>query len=208
MTSASIPNWNCLFFLCVIFSSTRNWGSSYLNGYARKSPKLLNLGRPVAVLVYPWITGSVEHYPSHVGSETTTSSLPLLQKLKFLVTEKPHSLSSVESKSFAWTQKICFSMSTSLICHLSAPPSSLAIDNFQGRQASPLVPNTFLHGTKIFSAPQRRLAAPKSFQSVASMASDHVPKQFRQENLKDGCESWLLSFSLLSLFISVDNNLF
>lgn len=174
------------------------------NGCARKSSKLLNLGRPVPV--YPWITGSVEHHLSLTRTHLnlSTCSLPLLfapwlQKLKFLVTEKPHCVSLWAP----WNQinslnpeNLFLSMATSLICHLSAPPSSLATDICQGRQAaSPLVPNTFLHGTNIFSAPPRRLAAQRSFKSVASMASDHVPKQFRQENLKDGCESWLLSFS-------------
>lgn len=44
---------------------------------------------------------------------------------------------------------------------------------------------------KTIKAPRCCYGAPvvKSF--------DHIPKQFREENLKDGCESRLLCFSLL-----------
>lgn len=96
-------------------------------------------------------------------------------------------------------------MATSLLSHLSAPPSP-TIDNYQGRQAGAFnsgIPNTFLHGTKVFSATpssSRRLAAQRRFKSAYAKASEHIPKQFRQENLKDGRESSLPCCSLC-LFI-------
>ncbi|KAM5549597.1 ATP-dependent Clp protease proteolytic subunit-related protein 1, chloroplastic [Rosa sericea] len=77
-----------------------------------------------------------------------------------------------------------------------------------------LCPNTFLHGTKIFSAPPRRVSPPRSLKSVASMASDHVPKQFREENLKDGLMDnyknvpqylYGLSPSQMDMFMTEDN---
>ncbi|KAH0977839.1 hypothetical protein GBA52_027558 [Prunus armeniaca] len=110
-------------------------------------------------------------------------------------------------------------MATSLLSHLSAPPSP-AIDNYQGRQAGAFnsgIPNTFLHGTKVFSATpssSRRLAAQRRFKSAYAKASEHIPKQFRQENLKDGLMDnyknvphylYGLSPSQMDMFMTEDN---
>ncbi|KAK7280265.1 hypothetical protein RJT34_25327 [Clitoria ternatea] len=47
---------------------------------------------------------------------------------------------------------------------------------------------SFLHGTKLFPFPRRAKMAPRTFNSSSSAkcSLDHIPKQFRQENLKDG----------------------
>ncbi|ONH91911.1 hypothetical protein PRUPE_8G143200 [Prunus persica] len=110
-------------------------------------------------------------------------------------------------------------MATSLLSHLSAPPSP-TIDNYQGRQAGAFnsgIPNTFLHGTKVFSATpssSRRLAAQRRFKSAYAKASEHIPKQFRQENLKDGLMDnyknvphylYGLSPSQMDMFMTEDN---
>ncbi|TQE05342.1 hypothetical protein C1H46_009035 [Malus baccata] len=82
-------------------------------------------------------------------------------------------------------------MATSLLSPLSAPPSA-AVDSIQGRQAGAFnagIPNTFLHGTKVVAAPplsSGRLKSQGRFKSAYAKASNHVPKQFRQQNLKDG----------------------
>lgn len=92
------------------------------------------------------------------------------------------------------------SMATSLISSLSTP-SSLA------RQLGPSIefPNSsFLHGTKLFCEPSSFLAlsgrerptSRRFFVSPSAKSLDHIPKQFREQNLKDGCESCLsLQFS-------------
>ncbi|XP_027364200.1 ATP-dependent Clp protease proteolytic subunit-related protein 1, chloroplastic isoform X2 [Abrus precatorius] len=46
---------------------------------------------------------------------------------------------------------------------------------------------SFLHGTTLFPYPHRHRVPPRCFNSSSVKCSlDHVPKQFRQENLKDG----------------------
>ncbi|KAM1590832.1 hypothetical protein ACFX15_034214 [Malus domestica] len=82
-------------------------------------------------------------------------------------------------------------MATSLLSPLSDPPSA-ALDSSQGRQTGAFnagIPNTFVHGIKVVAAPPLfplRLKAQRRFKSAYAKASDHVPKQFRQENLKVG----------------------
>lgn len=94
---------------------------------------------------------------------------------------------------------------TSLISSLSAPSSSPP-------QLTPSIgspKSSFLHGTKLlcqpssFSALSGRPTAPRFLVSSSAKSFDHIPNQFREENLKDGCES--LSLSALSfdyVFIS------
>ncbi|MED6169299.1 ATP-dependent Clp protease proteolytic subunit- protein 1, chloroplastic [Stylosanthes scabra] len=73
-------------------------------------------------------------------------------------------------------------MASSLSLPLS-PPSSF-IDH-----SPPSSLRTFLHGTKLLSSPSRpTLPRRCTFKSPSAKSSsfDHIPKQFRQENLKDG----------------------
>lgn len=72
------------------------------------------------------------------------------------------------------------SMATSSLFHLSAPPS-LAIDSSK---------SSFLCGTqlplpssRLRTSCRRYVLSPSAQQSM-----DHIPKQFRGENLKDGCK--------------------
>ncbi|KAL5561363.1 hypothetical protein UlMin_031110 [Ulmus minor] len=76
-------------------------------------------------------------------------------------------------------------MATSLISSLSTPPSETRLS--VGSPSS-----SFLHGTKLFSAPSSSLAqsgrgtARRCLVCCSAKSFDHIPKQFRQENLKEG----------------------
>ncbi|XP_024023453.1 ATP-dependent Clp protease proteolytic subunit-related protein 1, chloroplastic [Morus notabilis] len=109
-------------------------------------------------------------------------------------------------------------MATSLISSLSAP-SSLA------RQLGPSIgfPNSsFLHGTKLFCEPSSFLAlsgrerptSRRFFVSPSAKSLDHIPKQFREQNLKDGLMDnyknapqylYGLSPSQMDMFMTEDN---
>ncbi|XP_021892332.1 ATP-dependent Clp protease proteolytic subunit-related protein 1, chloroplastic [Carica papaya] len=80
--------------------------------------------------------------------------------------------------------------------------------------------SSFLSGTNLFFAPSsvsvtRRLPAQKCYQSPCAKKSfDHIPKQFRQENLKDGLMNnfknvpqylYGLSPSQMDMFMTEDN---
>nr|KYP75291.1 hypothetical protein KK1_008011 [Cajanus cajan] len=89
-------------------------------------------------------------------------------------------------------------MSSSLSLSLSAPS---------------IHDSSFLHGTKLFPASRR--AAPRCFNSSSVKCSlDHIPKQFRKENLKDGLMEnyknapqylYGLSPSQMDMFMTEDN---
>ncbi|KAL2602281.1 hypothetical protein AAZV13_10G218300 [Glycine max] len=73
--------------------------------------------------------------------------------------------------------------------------------------------SSFLHGTKLF--PFSRRVAPRRFNSSSAKCSlDHIPKQFRKENLKDGLMEnyknapqslYGLSPSQMDMFMTEDN---
>lgn len=78
------------------------------------------------------------------------------------------------------------SMATSLISSLLTPPSS-----------------SFFHGTKLscyspssYIALSERATARRCFISASAKSFDHIPNQFRGENLKDGCEFLSLSLNI------------
>ncbi|KAL2561757.1 hypothetical protein AAZV13_20G100100 [Glycine max] len=89
-------------------------------------------------------------------------------------------------------------MSSSLSLSLSAPS---------------IHDSSFLHGTKLF--PFSRRVAPRRFNSFSAKCSlDHIPKQFRKENLKDGLMEnyknapqslYGLSPSQMDMFMTEDN---
>ncbi|KAM2825072.1 hypothetical protein COP1_034920 [Malus domestica] len=129
----------------------------------------------------PWIMDSMEHPVSHTYSNI--SWLCVLPKIS-IHTEELDTVLSFE-------KSLSLSMATSLLSPLSDPPSA-ALDISQGRQTGAFnagIPNTFVHGIKVVAAPPLfplRLKAQRRFKSAYAKASDHVPKKFRQENLKDG----------------------
>lgn len=88
------------------------------------------------------------------------------------------------------------SMATSLLCPLSAPLSSTAEEPRPCGLLGPslgLRRSPFLPGTKLLSVsvvhPTRSSRGRRCFSSPLSMSLDHIPNKFREENLKDGCES-------------------
>lgn len=81
--------------------------------------------------------------------------------------------------------------SSLLLSPLSSGTSEMSSYNF----------SSFLHGPKlIFTAKPRKTAFRRcGFKSpVAQKSFDHIPKQFREENLKDGCK-----FSFVSRFYAL-----
>ncbi|KAF5444309.1 hypothetical protein F2P56_036795 [Juglans regia] len=112
-------------------------------------------------------------------------------------------------------------MATSLLCPLSALPSSTIEDPRASGQVGPslgLQKSTFLHGTKLFSAslvhPTRRSIARRCFCSPLAKSLDHIPKHFREENLKDGLMDnyknapqslYGLTASQMDMFMTEDN---
>ncbi|KAL4615243.1 hypothetical protein ACB092_07G109700 [Castanea dentata] len=107
-------------------------------------------------------------------------------------------------------------MATSFLSPLSAPPSS-TIDDF--RAFGQVGPSPFLQGTKLFSAfpsPSsfRRTITRRCFMSPFAQSLDHIPKKFRQENLKDGLmdnyknipkQFYGLTASQMEMFMTEDN---
>lgn len=111
-------------------------------------------------------------------------------------------------------------MATTILSQLLAPPSSAfetprafgQVGSALGLQKSP-----FLYGTKLFSASighPRRSAARRCFRSPVSMSLDHIPKEFREENLKDGLKEnfknvpqslYGLTPSQMDMFMTEDN---
>lgn len=104
---------------------------------------------------------------------------------------------------------------TSLISSLSAPSSSPP-------QLTPIgsPKSSFLHGTKLlcqpssFSALSGRPTAPRFLVSSSAKSFDHIPNQFREENLKDGLMDnyknapqylYGLSPSQMDMFMTEDN---
>lgn len=110
---------------------------------------------------------------------------------------KPQSLIFTLQSAEGSEVSVFVSMATSLLCPLSALSSSTIEDPRASGQMGPsmglLQKSTFLHGTKLFSAsvvhPTRRSIARRCFSSPLAKSLDHIPKHFREENLKDGCES-------------------
>ena len=105
---------------------------------------------------------------------------------------------SIPIHSSAPNKPSTLAMATSFLSPLSAPPSS-TIDDF--RAFGQVGPSPFLQGAKLFSAfpsPSsfRRTITRRCFRSPFAQSLDHIPKKFREENLKDGCEFLSLSLSI------------
>ncbi|KAL9317303.1 hypothetical protein ACSQ67_013820 [Phaseolus vulgaris] len=87
----------------------------------------------------------------------------------------------------------------------SSPSLSLSASSIHG--------SSFLHGTKLFPLSQR--VTPRAFNSSSAKCSlDHIPKQFRKDNLKDGLTEnyknvpqylYGLSPSQMDMFMTEDN---
>ncbi|PON90558.1 ATP-dependent Clp protease proteolytic subunit [Trema orientale] len=103
-------------------------------------------------------------------------------------------------------------MASSLISSLSTPPSS-------ARHLG-LTKSSFVHGTKLsyspssYKASSERATARRCFVSASSKSLDHIPKEFRGENLKDGLMDnfknapqylYGLSPSQMDMFMTEDN---
>ncbi|RVW72411.1 ATP-dependent Clp protease proteolytic subunit-related protein 1, chloroplastic [Vitis vinifera] len=107
-------------------------------------------------------------------------------------------------------------MATSLLSPLSSPISPSTVDAHDVGSAGGAVKSSFLHCTKLFSAPKLgRSAVRRGFRSPSAKASfDHIPKQFREGNLQDGlmenykkCSQYFygLSPSQMDMFMTEDN---
>ena len=106
-------------------------------------------------------------------------------------------ISAATNRSYLGLTFLLLSMASSLFCQISAPTAPFIDDSAASRQlgSSSVFPkSSFLHGTNLstFSPPSiahaKRRVARRCFKSPFAKSLDHIPKQFRQENLKDGCE--------------------
>ncbi|KAL7002898.1 ATP-dependent Clp protease proteolytic subunit-related protein 1, chloroplastic [Sarracenia purpurea var. burkii] len=79
-------------------------------------------------------------------------------------------------------------MATSLL----SPLTARAVDNREAGTATGITKSSFLHGTKISFVPSvanKRVSAGRRWRFSSPRSAkplDHIPKQFREENLKDG----------------------
>ncbi|KAL6347056.1 hypothetical protein AAG906_012307 [Vitis piasezkii] len=107
-------------------------------------------------------------------------------------------------------------MATSLLSPLSSRISPSTVDAHDVGSAGGAVKSSFLHCTKLFSAPKLgRSAVRRGFRSPSAKASfDHIPKQFREGNLQDGLMEnyknvpqyfYGLSPSQMDMFMTEDN---
>jgi hypothetical protein len=130
--------------------------------------------------INPWAVGGISPLTHGLLADSMHKAHPSTHLCK----EKPKLLKSLS---------LSLSMATSLLSPLSAPPSSTVeesrvfgqVGTSLGLQRSP-----FLHGTKLFSASfahPRNSTARRCFRSPLAKSLDHIPKQFREENIKDGC---------------------
>ncbi|KAI4295758.1 hypothetical protein L6164_035770 [Bauhinia variegata] len=82
-------------------------------------------------------------------------------------------------------------MASSMLCQLSAPAAPV-IDGSLAAGRVGASNSSFFHGTELLSCAPRSIAhkkrslARRCFKSPLAQSLDHIPKQFRRENLKDG----------------------
>ncbi|PPR89934.1 hypothetical protein GOBAR_AA30749 [Gossypium barbadense] len=100
-------------------------------------------------------------------------------------------------------------MAASLLLSLTAPNPEAMVPNIGANKSS------FLSGTKLFLLTKphsRKPTAQKCFKPPFAKSIDHIPKQFREQNLKDGCAMLVLvgafSFDVMENYKNVPGYLY